>query len=653
MAKPETIRIEDIVTARHQPRSQVGDVSDLVEGIDQVGITTAITGRRRADGKVEVLTGNRRYAAAKQAGEEAMYVLVLEERELDPVLVWALQYGENKRRKALSPVDDGRAVLEMKLRLDCEQLAKKLGEIVRERAGQIAVRRAAIEQLEQQADQELLQQLRTEDSELERQAESLAVVPAQTEALLVEEESFADWQRQLDSLAGIARRIMPNFVLEYPYRATWEEAEKLLGISPSKRKRLTMLGNVANELHTALSMSSLNVQQQLALLVAPPGMQLELLRAVEDQDQESVSAVIIQGTAIALGKEEGLVASEVLKLGLALQAEAKGHKGAKLAEQISERLAERAKAGTERGRSYVQVAAGMVLIKLQLDCRAMAAALGLPLAEGELNWQAEYNRLSGVAAERGLKLEPPLTAKQSDIIAAGGIDGVTYSQLKKLQELPVRLHQALQDSSLTLSQQAAITYKPPSGNVNEAMRVKLLHLVERSDEMATPTAIQTTLSLLAADEQQSVSEVLQEVLEVVADEPARKQEEVVEVALKLLAGGSVAGAPWLVGAEDEQSDKQSQEVEAEASKDRVSQAGRREQVALDARRDLVEADVVEADVARTREREGSVAQAEQMIREARGLIKQHLHTLRTLGETASRHYLDAITAALTEQYQTI
>jgi ParB family chromosome partitioning protein len=109
-----------------QPRSRLGDVSDLVASINEHGIIQPIIVTPAKKGKHRILIGERRFTAAVEA-ELATIPTIIRSAEEHHRL--EIQVIENLHRKAFTPVEEARAykrlIEEHKMRQ--EDIAKVLG----------------------------------------------------------------------------------------------------------------------------------------------------------------------------------------------------------------------------------------------------------------------------------------------------------------------------------------------------------------------------------------------------------------------------------------------------------------------------------------------------------------------------------------------
>ena len=111
-----------------QPRRTIEpeSISALAESIAEAGVIQPLIVRPLRDGRYELITGERRWRAARQAGLEVVPALVRDEdeaRRMQTALI------ENVAREDLNPVDEARAcaALVEDLGLSKEELARRLG----------------------------------------------------------------------------------------------------------------------------------------------------------------------------------------------------------------------------------------------------------------------------------------------------------------------------------------------------------------------------------------------------------------------------------------------------------------------------------------------------------------------------------------------
>jgi ParB family transcriptional regulator, chromosome partitioning protein len=129
-AEPELRRVpvEMIRPNPEQPRRRIDaeSIATLAESVAESGLIQPLIVRPLADGRYELIAGERRWRAARQAGLETVPVVV---RDEDEALRLQTALIENVAREDLNPVDEARAcaALVEDLGLSKEQLARRLG----------------------------------------------------------------------------------------------------------------------------------------------------------------------------------------------------------------------------------------------------------------------------------------------------------------------------------------------------------------------------------------------------------------------------------------------------------------------------------------------------------------------------------------------
>jgi len=98
--------IESIQRDPTQPRSDIGDISDMVGSIKEFGILQPVIVQRVAMDKYELIMGERRLAAAKKAGLKTVPAIV---RTIEEHRKLEVQVIENLHRKAFHPVEEAQA----------------------------------------------------------------------------------------------------------------------------------------------------------------------------------------------------------------------------------------------------------------------------------------------------------------------------------------------------------------------------------------------------------------------------------------------------------------------------------------------------------------------------------------------------------------
>lgn len=101
-------------------------LEDLVESIRQNGIIQPLTCRRRADGKLELICGERRQRAANEAGLKLVPVVV---KNVDDATAAVMTITENLQRDDLNPIDEavGFRTLKEEFKLTYEEVAERVG----------------------------------------------------------------------------------------------------------------------------------------------------------------------------------------------------------------------------------------------------------------------------------------------------------------------------------------------------------------------------------------------------------------------------------------------------------------------------------------------------------------------------------------------
>ncbi len=276
----EIIRLAEVSPDPEQPRREVGDVGDLVESINQVGFNSVLTvevvpGTEGGPRRYRVVTGGRRLAAAQAVGIEYLPAIIYEVGEQGPLERLQHQVFENDRRRPLAPTDRGRAVVQLKLMLDCQKLLAAL-----EPGAELANLRG------------------------------LAAWQAERQRLVGEAERRG-LLRQRDGKLVVPRRL----------KVGWEAVEQMMGISNTECKWLVRLGELPADEQAALRQSSLSEQQQVAVSHAPAGRLVAVLDAVLTYPKPPRSAVIL-GAARALVELGGDVpVAEVLDAAVAARAQ--------------------------------------------------------------------------------------------------------------------------------------------------------------------------------------------------------------------------------------------------------------------------------------------------------------------------------------------
>lgn len=107
----ENLALDDLQRGTYQPRREMAAdaLSDLAESIKRHGVMQPIVVRRMADqpGRYEIIAGERRWRAARQAGLSTIPAIV---RDMPNEMAIALALIENIQRENLSPMEQAHAL---------------------------------------------------------------------------------------------------------------------------------------------------------------------------------------------------------------------------------------------------------------------------------------------------------------------------------------------------------------------------------------------------------------------------------------------------------------------------------------------------------------------------------------------------------------
>src|SRR5690606_37398837 len=113
---------------KYQPRTRMdeGALADLAESIRNQGVMQPILARSVAQGKFEIIAGERRFRAAQLAALEEVPVLV---REVDDEHAALMALIENIQREDLNPLEEAQGVQQLiaEFGMTHEQAAKAIG----------------------------------------------------------------------------------------------------------------------------------------------------------------------------------------------------------------------------------------------------------------------------------------------------------------------------------------------------------------------------------------------------------------------------------------------------------------------------------------------------------------------------------------------
>ncbi|CUQ65875.1 ParB/RepB/Spo0J family partition protein [Candidatus Nitrospira inopinata] len=122
------LRVEDIVPNRYQPRQHFSpqELAELAASIHETGMLQPIMVRRKGDGIFELISGERRWRASKEAGLKTVRAIVRNCSDEEAILIALI---ENLQRSDLNPMEIARAYSRMmnEFGLTHEMIAKKVG----------------------------------------------------------------------------------------------------------------------------------------------------------------------------------------------------------------------------------------------------------------------------------------------------------------------------------------------------------------------------------------------------------------------------------------------------------------------------------------------------------------------------------------------
>ncbi|ULA65425.1 MAG: putative chromosome-partitioning protein ParB [Nitrospira sp.] len=127
-ADVQRIKIDAIVPNRYQPRQifHPTELAELAASIKESGLLQPILVRRKGDGIFELISGERRWRASKEAGLDTIQAVVRNCTDQEAIL-FALV--ENLQREDLNPMETARAYSRMmnEFELTHEGIAQKVG----------------------------------------------------------------------------------------------------------------------------------------------------------------------------------------------------------------------------------------------------------------------------------------------------------------------------------------------------------------------------------------------------------------------------------------------------------------------------------------------------------------------------------------------
>ena len=138
-ANKNEISIELIQTPANQPRRYFDEekLESLTESIRKHGILEPLLVRPK-NGKYELIAGERRLRASKQAGLSEVPVIIL---DLDDTAATQVRLIENLQREDLNPLEETEGILELlslQLKIDSSEAVKLLQRLEHEEKGKVA-----------------------------------------------------------------------------------------------------------------------------------------------------------------------------------------------------------------------------------------------------------------------------------------------------------------------------------------------------------------------------------------------------------------------------------------------------------------------------------------------------------------------------------
>ena len=122
------LRITDILPNRYQPRHYFSpaELAELTLSIKESGVIQPIVVRRKGDGIFELISGERRWRASREAGLEMIQAVIRNCSDQEALL---LALVENLQREDLNPMDIARAYVRMmnEFGLTQDGIAQKVG----------------------------------------------------------------------------------------------------------------------------------------------------------------------------------------------------------------------------------------------------------------------------------------------------------------------------------------------------------------------------------------------------------------------------------------------------------------------------------------------------------------------------------------------
>ena len=127
-AEVQQIKVDAIVPNRYQPRQifHPTELAELAASIKESGLLQPILVRRKGDGIYELISGERRWRATKEAGLDTIQAVIRNCSDQEAILLALI---ENIQREDLNPMETARAYARMmnEFGLSHEGIAQKVG----------------------------------------------------------------------------------------------------------------------------------------------------------------------------------------------------------------------------------------------------------------------------------------------------------------------------------------------------------------------------------------------------------------------------------------------------------------------------------------------------------------------------------------------
>lgn len=131
MATLKDVPIDKCVVSEENSRSELGDLSDLIASISEVGVLEPLLGKDLGNKEktVEIFCGARRLAASTQAGLKVVPVILHPRRSVTKQTMLIRNIAENVQRKDLNPMDEAEALkrLQTDHKMSQEEICAQIG----------------------------------------------------------------------------------------------------------------------------------------------------------------------------------------------------------------------------------------------------------------------------------------------------------------------------------------------------------------------------------------------------------------------------------------------------------------------------------------------------------------------------------------------